>query len=66
MQIPISEIVLTADNLANKYGTRNPYELADALGIMIMPRPFTSQLGAFKATETLKRRLLCFLLLLLH
>ena len=54
MQIPISEIILTADNLANKYGTRNPYQLADALGITIMPRQFASQLGAY--TKILNNR----------
>lgn len=54
MQIPISEIVLTADNLTKKYGTRNPYELADALDITIMPRPFASQLGAY--TKILSNR----------
>lgn len=54
MQIPISEIVLTADNLAKKYGTRNPYDLADALDIEIMPRQFASQLGAY--TKILNNR----------
>ena len=54
MQIPISEIILTADNLANKYGTRNPYDLADALDIEIMPRQFASQLGAY--TKILNNR----------
>ena len=54
MQIPISEIILTADNLANKYGTRNPYELADTLSITIMPRQFASQLGAY--TKILNNR----------
>ena len=54
MQIPISEIVVTADNLTKKYGTRNPYDLADALDITIMPRQFASQLGAY--TKLLNNR----------
>lgn len=54
MQIPISEIVLTADNLTKKYGTRNPYDLADALDIEVMPRHFSSQLGAY--TKILNNR----------
>lgn len=54
MQIPISEIVLTANKLTEKYGTRNPYELADTLGITIMPRQFASQLGAY--TKILNNR----------
>lgn len=54
MHIPISEIVLTADRLTKRYGTRNPYELADALGITIMPRQFVSQLGAY--TKILNNR----------
>ncbi len=54
MQIPISEIVLTANKLTEKYGTRNPYELADTLGITIIPRQFASQLGAY--TKILNNR----------
>lgn len=54
MQILISKIVLTANKLTEKYGTRNPYELADTLGITIMPRQFTSQLGAY--TKILNNR----------
>ena len=54
IQILISEIVLTANKLTEKYGTRNPYELADTLGITIMPRQFTSQLGAY--TKILNNR----------
>ena len=54
MPIPISEIVLTANKLTEKYGTRNPYELADTLGITIMPRQFASQLGAY--TKILNNR----------
>lgn len=64
MQIPISEIILTADNLANKYGTRNPYQLADALGITIMPRQFTSQLGAY--TKILNNRLILLKMILMN
>lgn len=32
-----SEIVKTVQNLVSEYGTNNPFELADALGILIMP-----------------------------
>lgn len=54
MQIPIEQIVLTADKLMNKYGTRDPYELADALNITILQRHFKSQLGAY--TKVLHNR----------
>lgn len=47
MHIPINQIVQTADSLITKYKTTNPYELADALDITIMPRPFAKQLGAY-------------------
>lgn len=47
MQIPISQIVQAADSLTKKYDTNNPYELASALDIEIMPRSFSNQLGAY-------------------
>lgn len=54
MQIPINQIVLSADKLIQKYNTNNPYELADALNITILPRCFKRQLGAY--TKVLNNR----------
>lgn len=54
MQIPIEQIVRAADKLTQQYGTNNPYELAEALHITILPRPFKSQLGAY--TRVLNNR----------
>ena len=34
--------------LIEKYSTRDPYELADALGIHILYRPFKEQKGAYQ------------------
>ncbi|MCD7813844.1 MAG: hypothetical protein LUH20_07330 [Lachnospiraceae bacterium] len=49
MGIPTTKIVELANHLYTKYQTRNPRELADALGVIIMPpRPFKSQKGAYK------------------
>ena len=41
-------IVRIADQLCKKHGTRDPYELADALGIHILYRPFKEQKGAYQ------------------
>lgn len=43
-----TNIVNLANKLIHKYGTRDPWELADALGIYVMPRQFHSQRGAYK------------------
>lgn len=43
-----SDIVKIANKLVATYGTRNPYKLAQELGIIIMPRAFQHQLGVFK------------------
>lgn len=49
MGISAGKIVALANRLYDKYQTRNPRELADALGIIIMPpRAFHSQKGAYK------------------
>lgn len=49
MGIPTTKIVDLANQLYAKYQTRNPRELADALGVIIMPpRAFKSQKGAYK------------------
>ena len=47
MQSNIAYIVKLADQLIRRYGTRDPYELCDALGISILPRPFKEQRGAY-------------------
>ena len=47
MQISINQIIKKANALTKKYDTHNPYELADALNISIMPRPFTNQQGEY-------------------
>lgn len=41
-------IVKMANRLLEKYGTNDPEELADCLGIHVLPRPFKSQPGAYK------------------
>ncbi len=47
MGLQTTNIVRRADQLLKKYDTRNPVELADCLGITIMPCTFASQAGAY-------------------
>lgn len=47
MSFSIVQIVQSANRLIKKYGTRNPYELTDALHITVLPRQFRHQLGAY-------------------
>ena len=42
-----SQIVSKANELVRIHGTRDPYELCDALGISILPQPFEVQKGAY-------------------
>lgn len=44
----ISHIAALADSIVKKYGTRNPYEIADSLGITILRCPFSKQKGVYK------------------
>lgn len=44
----IDEIVSIADGLAEKFGTRNPFRLAQELDIEIIERDFKNQKGAYK------------------
>ena len=42
-----SQIVSKANELVRIHGTRDPYELCDAMGISILPQPFEVQKGAY-------------------
>ena len=42
------EIVKIVNRLIKRCGTRNPYKVADELGIHILYRDFTKQRGAYK------------------
>lgn len=44
-------IIQKADALVSRYKTRDPYELAAALGIIIMERPFRTLKGAYKVIQ---------------
>ena len=46
-----NEAVRTADRLVRKYGTRNADHLAEALGLIVMPRAFKHQKGVYKVIE---------------
>ena len=48
MHMPTSKIVTQANELVSKFNTRNPHKLAEELDIIIMPRKFKHQLGAYK------------------
>lgn len=48
MGISANEIVRMADSTFKKYGTRDPYELIDAMNITILRRKFKSLQGAYK------------------
>lgn len=48
MSFKTSEIAARANGLVRRYGTRDPYRLAEELGITVMPRDFVSQRGAYK------------------
>ncbi len=40
-----------AEEMLRKFGTRNPYRLANELGIILMERNFQSQKGVYKVIE---------------
>ena len=46
-----NEAIRTADRLVRKYGTRNADHLAEALGLIVMPRAFKHQKGVYKVIE---------------
>ena len=46
-----NEAVRTADRLVRKYGTRDADQLAEALGLIVMPRAFKHQKGVYKVIE---------------
>ena len=46
-----AEAVRTAVRLVRKYGTRNADHLAEALGLIVMPRAFKHQKGVYKVIE---------------
>ena len=48
MYIKIQEIADRVRELVRQYGTRDPGELAAALGVEILSRPFERQKGAYK------------------
>ena len=48
VDIKTSDIVRRADELCRKYQTRDPFVLADSLGITVLKRPFNAQRGAYK------------------
>lgn len=48
MYIKIQEIADRVRELVRQHGTRNPEELAAALGVEILPRAFERQKGAYK------------------
>lgn len=48
MGTDVMEVVRKADRLIQRFGTREPLELADSLGITVLERPFSSQQGAYK------------------
>lgn len=43
-----TEIIRKANRLISANGTRNPFDLADQLGIIVKPTPFKKQRGAYK------------------
>lgn len=45
------DAVARADEVMQRYGTRNPERLARELGLIVMPRAFVSQKGAYKVIE---------------
>ena len=44
-------IIKKANALVKRLNTRNPYEIADAIGIIVMPYPFTKLKGAYKVIQ---------------
>ena len=51
MFVETSEIVKKANQLIQKCGSRNPYTIAEALGIEIIEAPFRKQRGAYKVIQ---------------
>ncbi len=48
MDIKLIDIIHRADQLYKRYGTRDPYALAQAMGVTILFRHFRNQKGAYK------------------
>ena len=44
-------IIKKANSLVKRLNTRNPYEIADAIGIIVMPHPFSKLKGAYKVIQ---------------
>lgn len=51
MTIGRKDAVAAADKVVQRYGTRDPERLAQELGIIVMPRSFVAQKGAYKVIE---------------
>lgn len=51
MFVKTSEIVDKANQIYRRFGSRDPYVIADELGIQIMECPFSSQRGAYKVIK---------------
>lgn len=51
MTIGRKDAAAMADKVVRRYGTRNPERLAQELEIIVMPRPFVTQKGAYKIIE---------------
>jgi len=48
MAHPVAAIIQKADKIVKKYGTRDPYQLAEDIGIKIVSCDFKKQRGAYK------------------
>ena len=51
MYTPTSEIVKKANKLVKRCGTRDPYRIAEDIGIEIIPCNFSRQRGAYKVIK---------------
>ena len=51
MMIKTEDAVRMAVRVLRRYGTRSPDRLAQEMGIIVMPRPFVKQKGAYKVIE---------------
>lgn len=51
MLIRAEEAIEKADRLVHRYGTRDPWRLAEELNIIVMPRNFKKQKGVYKIIE---------------
>ena len=51
MYSPTAEIIQKANKIVRECETRDPEQIARDLGIIVMPRPFKHQKGAYKVIE---------------